>query len=57
MNSKEWYKREYGEDWWQIIYEQDKKEDAHSKYMEELMGDALSQRDRKASWISDGINE
>ncbi len=57
MKSKEWYVDTYGDDWWEIVYEQDEKEEVYTKKMQKLMGKAFSKSNNRAAWMSDGINQ
>ena len=57
MKSKEWYLKEYGEDWAEVVYAQDLKEHNFNQYIEKLEQECHKNRNKPASWITDGINE
>jgi len=57
MKPKAWYLKEYGEDWAEIVYAQDLKEDKFNQYIEKLEQQLHKSKNKPAAWATDGINE
>lgn len=57
MKNFDWYLREYGEDWAQIVYDEDLKENKRQSSLHSMQERILKNANRPASYMTDGINE
>ena len=58
MKPTSWYMEQYGEDWAEIVYEQDLQEYKQDMYLRKLEERVKqSAKDDRIYWISDGVNQ
>lgn len=56
MNSKSWYKEKYGEDWWELVYEQDLLESRRVELFQRQLDKAWKIKGREESWAFNEIS-